>query len=118
MISTMTAGLADGDPVAIYAGSGPGKTHYTLDVRELRDLLQPPPSPVGTAPFWIVVALDKAGPCERGEKPYHRHTAKQTAQAEARRLAREHGGRFAVLQTASIVGWTETEFSDDDFIPF
>lgn len=115
MISTMVAGLADDDRVAIYAGSGQDKTQRTLDVGELRDLLRPERSPVSPDPsaagrFWIVMALDRDGPCERGVTPYRRHAARSTARAEARRLAREHGGRFAVLQAVSVVGWTETEF--------
>lgn len=65
-------------------------------------------------PVWIVMSLDKAGPCERGERPYHQHPTKHEAQAEARRLsAASRGGRFGVLELVHVVGWVDFNLQDE-----
>lgn len=91
--------------------------------RDLLNKIDPPqtpssvPSTADAEPFHIVMALDRDGPCERGETPYAQHILVETAKAEARRLAKQHGGRFAVLSTAFVVGWVERELAPKE-IPF
>jgi hypothetical protein len=70
-------------------------------------------------PQWMV-SLDLAGPCERGERPYYKHSSKAEALAEARRLAHQvvGKGRFGVFELAHVVGWIDEEIPHDDGVPF
>lgn len=76
------------------------------------------PQPVSeTSPFWIVMSLDKPGPCERDGQPYHRHSTEAEAKAEARRLSAScRGGRFAVMEAVWVTGWVEEDLRLE--IPF
>lgn len=68
-------------------------------------------------PLWVVLSLDKPGPCERGEKPYKQHGSKAAAQAEARRLSSmAQGDRFGVLELVHVVGWVDFDLEVE--IPF
>lgn len=72
-----------------------------------------------TKPFWIVMSLDKPGPCERDGRPYQRHESKASALMEARRLSAAcAGGRFGVLALEHVTGWIDAEIDYDDRIPF
>lgn len=72
--------------------------------------------------FWIVMTVDNPGPVERGYDRYKKHGSEAIARNEARRLARQHGGRFATMECIAIVGWAERDFKknpeSDDEIPF
>lgn len=68
-------------------------------------------------PIWIVMSLDKPGPCERDGAPYRRHDTKTAARSEARRLSVAcGGGRFGVLELVHVVGWIDFELVAE--IPF
>ena len=68
-------------------------------------------------PVWIVMSLDKPGPCERGERPYTQHETKEVAKAEARRLSAAcQGGRFGVFELIHVVGWVDFDLEVE--LPF
>lgn len=71
-------------------------------------------------PLWIVMAIDKPGPCERDGRPYQRHYTKAAAMQEARRLSAAcQGGRFGVMELVHVMGWIDVEIKHaDDGIPF
>ena len=70
-------------------------------------------------PWWIVMRLDAPGPVEAGQsgaQSYRRHTSEKSALNEARRLAKDTNGRFAVMVgVAVIAGMVEATVED---IPF
>jgi hypothetical protein len=68
-----------------------------------------------TAPFWIVVSLDKPGPVERGERPdYRQHDSEYSAATEARRLSQAcAGGRFGICRLVRVVGWIDHDLDQD-----
>ena len=71
-------------------------------------------------PFWIVVSIDKPGPCERDGKPHRHHDTFDAARTEARRLsASARGGRFVVMASQYVTGWVEHTFDANGMeIPF
>lgn len=59
--------------------------------------------------FWIVMSLDKIGPCERDGQSYFQHPSRDAALAEARRLSQAcRGGRFGILELVHVTGWVDT----------
>ncbi len=93
------------------------EAHFHLEAAAY--LLETKPNQPDNAPFWIVVALDDPNPGERGTRPYVRQPDEATAKKEARRLAGEYGGRFAVLRVMHVIGWQEVQMDAADLqLPF
>jgi len=98
----------------------------TLASREARDLvrgaacvLMEQAKQPDNQPFWIVMAMDKLGPVEVRTGGLIRQPDEATAKKEARRLAGEYGGRFAVLRAMHVIGWQEVQMDAADLqLPF